>query len=485
MCAVSVPRPAAIVSLLRLLFGFSERVTPRTYAIAGFTLGALKVGVDAAFMGALFFGPRLGTPFHYLAPLHVYLGPMVREGAQWWQLVLLFWTLPFLWIGVSMTARRAVDAGGSPWLGILFFVPYVNYALMLILCLLPSKSGARWDAAIRSPGGMRPFGPLFVIVLVTSGVGLGLALLHSLVLQRYGMALFLGVPFTTGALAGYLANRGAPRSLLGTMLVALLSQVAVAAGLLVVAVEGLVCLLMALPFGFVIACLGAFLGREIARRRPESPALATLLLIALPASDAFMPAPQPVSGIVRTSIEIAAPPEVVWRHVVSFSELPPPRQWLFHLGVAYPVRARIAGRGVGAVRRCEFSTGAFVEPITAWDEPRRLAFDVTAAPIPMEEWSPYRKVYAAHLDAGFRSRRGEFRLIELPGGRTRLEGRTWYALDIHPAWYWGLYVDAIVHTIHDRVLSHIRTLAEAEAMRLAERSGPASAPQLDPVGRVP
>ena len=80
---------------------------------------------------------------------------------------------------------------------------------------------------------------------------------------------------------------------------------------------------------------------------------------------------------------IDAPPDEVWRHVVSFSDLEPPNDWLFRSGVAYPIRARIEGTGVGAVRHCEFSTGAFVEPIEVWDEPRLLRFAVTSNPAPM------------------------------------------------------------------------------------------------------
>ena len=51
----------------------------------------------------------------------------------------------------------------------------------------------------------------------------------------------------------------------------------------------------------------------------------------------------------------------------------------FKTGLAYPLRARLVGAGVGAVRHCEFTTGAFVEPITVWDAPHRLAFDVIAS----------------------------------------------------------------------------------------------------------
>jgi hypothetical protein len=121
------------------------------------------------------------------------------------------------------------------------------------------------------------------------------------------------------------------------------------------------------------------------------------------------------------------------------------------------------GQGPGAVRRCEFSTGAFVEPITAWDAPRRLAFDVASQPPAMAELSPYRGVLAPHLDGYLRVRRGEFRLIPIELGRTRLEGRTFYELRVFPAGYWTLWSDGVIHAIHARVLRHIRTMAEGGA----------------------
>jgi len=46
--------------------------------------------------------------------------------------------------------------------------------------------------------------------------------------------------------------------------------------------------------------------------------------------------------------------------------------------------------------------------------------------------------------------------IPLPGGRTRLEGSTWYELDLAPQAYWSIWSDLIVHRIHRRVLEHIR-----------------------------
>jgi hypothetical protein len=166
---------------------------------------------------------------------------------------------------------------------------------------------------------------------------------------------------------------------------------------------------------------------------------------------------------VTTSVEIAANPGAVWQQVVTFSELPPAEEFVFRSGIAYPVRATITGRGVGAIRRCEFSTGPFVEPITVWDEPRRLAFDVIEQPHPMHELSPYRALHPPHLDGFFRSRRGEFLLTMLPNGHTRLDGTTWYAQKLWPDLYWRSWSDYLVQTIHERVLRHIRSEAERVA----------------------
>ena len=110
--------------------------------------------------------------------------------------------------------------------------------------------------------------------------------------------------------------------------------------------------------------------------------------------------PEEAAFVVHNVVEVEAPPEVVWDNVIGFGgvELPPPPEWFFQLGIAYPQRARIEGTGVGAVRYCEFSTGPFVEPITVWDAPRHLAFDVRESPPTMHEWSPYERVHAPPFD---------------------------------------------------------------------------------------
>jgi hypothetical protein len=423
---------------------------------------AFKYAVDAA--AVYLASGAFWTPLDYLLPVWSLRAQRLGAEHAWVQWALVLWTLPFLWIGVSMTMRRAIDAGNTPWECLLFFVPLVNYLVMLSLSLERSAPRSREGKPLGPP-----LDPRLIAALKSVAAGLAIAIptvvISVLLVQRYTGSLFLGTPFSLGAITAYVFNRTGPRSFLQTFEVVLITLLLLSGVIILFALEGLVCVAMAFPVAAIVAGLGAILGRAIARVAPDAEYQGGGFALLVPLIGVLLPAPAagPERREVVTSVDIAAPPERVWPFVVSFAELPEPTEWLFRTGVAYPRRAHIEGSGVGAVRYCEFSTGAFVEPITVWDAPHRLAFDVVAQPIPMQEWSPYRHVYAAHLDAGFRARAGEFRLIALPGGRTRLEGSTWYQLDLHPRAYWSLYATGIVHAIHHRVLRHVQALAEASA----------------------
>jgi hypothetical protein len=215
-----------------------------------------------------------------------------------------------------------------------------------------------------------------------------------------------------------------------------------------------------LPLAAPLALLGALVGRSLAIARTPAAGMAMLLVIMPAGSLLDRTVDTDAVRVVTTSVDVHAAPSRVWQRVVSFPDITERPGWPFRLGLAYPLRARIEGTGVGAIRNCEFTTGSFREPITAWQEPSRLAFDVTDQPAPLREWSPYSQVYAPHLEGFFRTTHGEFRLVPLPDGGTRLEGRTWYVLRMAPAAYWTPITDAILHRIHRRVLRHIAILAE-------------------------
>jgi hypothetical protein len=284
------------------------------------------------------------------------------------------------------------------------------------------------------------------------------AYLATNVFKDYEVGLFIWLPFVLGAastlLYGY-NNNVRKRKLFGISMWTLL---VFCIGLLTFAWEGLICMIMAFPIGLFFTWIGHWMGYQILKRKVGNTSTTILLLfLSVPSLMAFQNADDENEDIrfVTTSIEINATPEQIWRNVVAFPELKEPTEFVFQTGIAYPINATIQGHGVGSVRKCNFSTGSFVEPITVWEEPRLLRFSVESQPDP------------THLQGYWVSKQGQFRLIQLPNGNTLLEGTTWYVNKIKPGIYWAMWSDYIIHKIHKRVLEHIKIQAEVKANQAA------------------
>jgi uncharacterized membrane protein YhaH (DUF805 family) len=461
-------KPRAPLEWLRLWFLLRDPVRRPEYAATGFGLMALKYVVEFIVVGQM--TGLLFTPLDFVNPLLTARQKFAQGAPDWFGLLWVAWTLPFLWIAVSMSVRRALDAGKSPWHGLWVLVPFANLVAMLVLACLPSAAQAAtfWNEQTKRRELQRPADVAATVKAAIGGIAVG-ALYASVVIQAtvylfddYGAALFFGTPFITGTAAGYLLNLRTSHSYAATIGVATAALFFGGVALLLFAVEGLICILMAAPIVLPLGIAGAPLGKFLAdrRRRLHGGLVGALLFVPLFAAvESRLPSTS--EFVVSSTVDIAAPPETVWKNVVGFSKITERPEWFFRMGIAFPMQARITGQGVGAVRHCVFSTGAFVEPITAWDAPRRLAFDVREQPVPMFELTPYRDLHPPHLDGAFRSTRGEFELIALPDGGTRLTGRSWYTLDIRPHAYWTIWSDWLVHRIHARVLRHIKRLAES------------------------
>lgn len=440
------------------------------YAVWGCLLFALKYNLDR--IAALAYG-RAWSPLGYLrieTPGPLASLPMV-DLRFYGTLVAL--ALPFIYVGIAMTLKRLRSAGLPLGLAALFFVPLVNLLFFLVLSVLPA---APLDAPLDRARRRQRFidalipesqlGAAALGLLVTTVVGVLMTLLAVHGMREYGFGLFMGLPFMMGVVSVLFYSYHAHRRLRSCLAVACLSVILLGGALLAVAVEGFICILMAAPIGLCLALMGGCLGYFIQRGGTHrvAPQALSLLLVFLPVimgAESLESAPPPLIA-VTTSVDVDAPPERVWPNVIAFSELPPPKEWVFHTGIAYPIRARIMGHGVGAVRRCEFTTGPFVEPITVWDPPRHLAFNVAAQPRSMDEMSPWGQIHAPHIDHFLLSEHGEFRLEPLPGGRTRLYGTTWYRHKIWPVTYWRPWSDAILHAIHTRVLVHVKAVTEGQ-----------------------
>lgn len=454
--------------MLKMLFGFAGTMSRRAYVTVALVGVLVKHAVDLYAASDIFHRPW--SPLNYLVPLGipVPLNAMTASDRVF-VLSMLAISLPFAWVGIAITVKRFRTIGWPIWVCVLFFVPIANIVSFAVAAAFPERPAEEEQSRMRWLARVVPIdslGAALLAIAVSAALGLLCVALGTRVLTSYGWGLFAAIPFSQGAIAAFLYGVHRRRSLRESAGVALCAMLLTLIGLLAVALEGAICIAMAAPLAFILAFIGALFGHVVQnsrgpRMRIDAAMLFVLLFIspAIMGAEAAAPRSAPMY-MVRSQIVIDAPPMKVWRSVISFPDLPPPKELAFRLGIAYPERAKIVGRGVGAVRYCEFSTGSFVEPITVWEPGRRLAFRVAHNPEPMRELSPYPGLQTSHLRGYMVSRHGEFDLKALPGGRTLLVGKTWYQHHLWPGAYWAVFSDDIIHRIHMRVLRQIKRLAE-------------------------
>ncbi|MFO0960143.1 MAG: SRPBCC family protein [Isosphaeraceae bacterium] len=487
-------------------FRWGGTIGRRPYFLAGFSLTLVKLALDVSVANFVF-----GRPWslrRYVIPAELLGIADLNAEDRAFFLTLVGLALPFIFIGLNLTVQRLRDARMPLWMVVLFFAPLpVNLCFLLIAALLPGRPpspGAVVDPGLaflptdkptaveepyfiadgwRSPNLIGRWMPEndwacgLVAILATIPIGLGLGFLSVNFFESYGWGLFVGLPVVMPMLAVLIYALPRPRRVGECLMVGLGWFALMFLSLVIFAFEGLVCLILLTPLALPLVMTGALLGYAVQLvpwAEVRSPRTFLILLAAQPlliGAESVLPRKPPLFE-VTTTIDVDAPPSEVWKHVVAFSELPPPDDWVFSTGIAYPKCATIRGSGPGAIRYCVFSTGPFVEPIEVWDEPHRLGFSVAHNPPPMKEWSPILEIHPPHLDNYMVSRRGEFRLIELPGGRTRLEGTTWYNHAMWPSAYWRIWSDGIIRRIHLQVLRHVKRLAEEGAGAPGEALGP-------------
>jgi hypothetical protein len=304
---------------------------------------------------------------------------------------------------------------------------------------------------------------LFAAAIAPPFVGAAFVYLQAVLFGEYGWTLFVLLPVVMGFASCVIFAPAGGKSFGLCTVVSLYYIFAIAFFLIIFAIEGLVCLVMAIPLAVPLNILGvalAYVLTNYVRSTRLGLSALSLMVVLLPFTFGFEVSTrsQPTLHRVVTTVEIDAPIEKVWKNVIEFPQIDAEPEGVLRLGFAYPINARIDGSGVGAVRYCNFNTGPFVEPITTWQEPNLLAFDVREQPVPMTETSPYNNLHTAHLEY-IRSQKGQFRLYE-KDGKTVVEGTTWYTHDIAPDVYWNLFSDEIIHQIHLRVLNHIKEVSE-------------------------
>lgn len=371
-----------------------------------------------------------------------------------------------------VAARRAAILGWSlpPVLGLLIHVPFVGMGL--VLWLAASGDEQEKDSVAPTAVAGRLVVPFILAAMFCLGLTAGFTALEEtgrlpFGLKQaggyFGLAIFAGLPFATGVSSGAILRRAggtfgqavaAALTLIGAIILILCGSL----------MEGIVCVVMAAPFGAALAFLGAVVGYFLAKNESHDGTLqsaAWLAIVAIVALEGWHP-PAPLEDSATTEIVIDAPAARVWAELHDIRDLPQTDNFLFQFGVAHPMGTKTDGQGVGAARLCKLSTGDMPEVVTVWKPGQELRFKVLSTPPAMRELGFFGKtIDAAHLHSAYASLEGGFKLEPLPGGRTRVIGDSRYLLNIAPAVYWNLWTKEIVHGVHRRVLDHVKTRAEA------------------------
>ena len=372
----------------------------------------------------------------------------------------------------TVAARRATILG---WrlprlIAVLIHVPFAGAGLALWLAA-SGEDEERTSSAPTAVAG-RFVIPFLLAVLACFGLLVGYEYLERLgqiplgLKQTggyFGFAIFAGIPFASGVSSGVILRRAggtfgqavaAAMTLIGAVILIL-------GGLLM---EGIVCVVMAAPFGAGLAFLGAAAGYFLTRNKTTDGRLqsaAWVAIVAIVGLEGWNP-PAPLEDTATSEIIIDAPAARVWAELHTIRELPPTHNLLFRYGVAHPMATATDGEGVGAARVCKMSTGDMPEIVTVWKPGQELRFKVLSTPPAMRELGFFgQTIDTAHLHSAYASLDGGFKLETLPDGRTRLIGESHYLLNLAPATYWNLWTKEIVHSVQRRVLEHVKNQAES------------------------
>ncbi|HWA62837.1 MAG TPA: hypothetical protein VG939_15755 [Caulobacteraceae bacterium] len=442
------------------LTSFRGEVGRRAYAIAAPAAFLSQHLVVAAAFAAE--GRPLPTPWWFwLTPMRSFLNaPFMPPPAL---LAAMAATLAADWVQVSLAFRRAQGARAHGGLATLAVVPGLQILVMAWLAVAPGRPAPEPETEPSPPAVTGRATPLAIVQGMLAGAALSVAavFLGAVVLKTYGLSLFLFAPFLIGLASAFLANRRGRIGTGATMLVVMGALGLGALALLGVALEGVVCIVIASPLIAVAGVLGGLLGEALAvrgrdRGRATASSVAVLPLLML----VELAAPPHATFTSAESIDVGAPPAAVWDSIVHMGPIPGGPAAPFRWGLAYPVRGVIYGSGVGAVRLGVFSTGKAYERVTEWRPDRRLTFIVLSDPPTMRELSPYAHVDAPHVKGYFRTTDARFDIEALPGGRSRLTLTTHHELDLEPALYWTPIAQWAVHANKRRVLAHFAAQAE-------------------------
>jgi hypothetical protein len=306
---------------------------------------------------------------------------------------------------------------------------------------------------------------------IASGVAYGLLLRTGYdwrtlggILEIVSYAFLIGMPFGLGAITAGLAWRSGTRDIGHLLASASVAMLLFVGAMAVLFIEGAICIVLVLPVFVAASCVGALLTglalKFTQRGATTVGAFALLPILLAPLEQGTVATPG--MGTVRTTIEVAAAPEVIWASITNVHDIKPDELGgsLMHtIGLPRPVEASMDGSGVGASRTSRWEKGVqFKETMTQWSPPHTMSydFDIPKGSIP-------RDALDRHVELGgdyFTVVRGGYLIRPSASGGSTVELWTTFHNKSRLELYGNLWAHFALDDFHGSILGLVKHRSE-------------------------
>lgn len=289
--------------------------------------------------------------------------------------------------------------------------------------------------------------------LITAIILLAGGVLLYFKIADYGFSFFMIFPIAVGFSIGTLSSSQKKTTLWASLLFGLLIALVL---LVVLGIEGFVCVLLAIPLIALLMLLGLWLSRRykklVEKRMPPNQLniiiFPLLILIVANFFENLLIA-ENKTITVSNSIVLPYSAEVVFDAVKSMDKLDAEKPFLLKLGLPSPYKCELEENKIGAKRVCLFENGRIVAEVTEFKRGEILKMEVKEYDLLGMQWFKFK-------DAEY--------TFEKDKSTTKLTRTTSYKSTIQPRLYWQLLEVYGIEQEHQFVLQSLKkNLQESSA----------------------
>ena len=280
------------------------------------------------------------------------------------------------------------------------------------------------------------------IIISLTFLSLGVLLLHY-ELIGYGLSFFVFLPF----ILGYILGKSTIKAVsLGGLIFSLsvFFVLLIAGGL-----EGMACILMAMPLVLVAVAFGALVKYLIKKDKKKDSSenlfknsfLPLCLFLTFGFVETELTRNDTNIISVESEILLSYSPMEVYETIKSVDTLDVEKPFLMKLDLPIPQKCILEEERVGGLRTCYFEGGLIVERVTKLEKGKVLQMDVIDYQLTGRKWLGFKE--AIYL------------FEELDNEQTRMTRITTYTSELYPRFYWEPLEKIGIQQEHDYVFNNL------------------------------